>query len=88
MNPVPHRLRGTVISFRGSCRIRGCGTTGVAYGKDAMVAGAVVDPRMRRLQVWRKQPGASYGDTATSLGAAVFTNGPMMGRSPARRRAW
>ncbi|RBP14138.1 hypothetical protein DFR50_110164 [Roseiarcus fermentans] len=41
---------------------------------------AVVDPRRHPLQVWRKKPGAFYANSARDLNAAIFTNGPMMGK--------
>jgi hypothetical protein len=58
---------------------------GVAYGGDAAAAWAVVDPRVHRLRVWQKRPSASYSDTAIAMDAAVFTNGPMMGKRLSRR---
>jgi hypothetical protein len=73
------------------------GQTGIAYGGDSSAALAVVDPRAHPLAVWQKRACgvASYRDTAIAMEAAVFTNGPMMGKrlSPRskltrRRVAW
>jgi hypothetical protein len=59
-----------------------------AFHADGVLGGAgrqcqwfVVDPDRHPLHVWRRRPGvSSYAGTAVDLGAAVFSNGPMMGR--------
>jgi hypothetical protein len=55
---------------------------GVAHGNDGDCWWAVVDPRAHPLRVWKKRIGglAGYADSGRALEAAVFTNGPMMGK--------
>jgi hypothetical protein len=63
-------------------------TGGVAYGHDEDSWWAVVDPGKHPLCVWKKcVPGpAAYGRSARTLDAAIFTNGPMMGKRVGRTR--
>ena len=63
-------------------------TGGIAYGHDEDCWWAVVDPRKHPLCVWKKCiPGpAAYGRSARTLDAAIFTNGPMMGKRVGRTR--
>lgn len=62
---------------------------GVASGHDRGCWWAVVDPLRHPLGVWQKRVPrlAEYGRSAQALQAAVFTNGPMMGKrlSPTRK---
>ena len=63
--------------------------TGVVQETDAGAAWVLVDPGRHRLEVWRREGRglASYAASATRLDAAVFTNGPMMGkRLPSGRK--
>jgi hypothetical protein len=55
---------------------------GVVYGRDDDFWWAIVDPRVHPLCVWKKRVSgiAAYGTSAQALNAAVFTNGPMMGK--------
>jgi hypothetical protein len=55
---------------------------GVAHGRGAGCQWAVVDPERHPLHVWKRSAptGLSYGRTARMLDAALFTNGPMMGK--------
>ncbi len=63
-------------------------TGGVAYGHDEDSWWAVIDPAKHPLCVWKKcVPGpAAYGRSARILDAAIFTNGPMMGKRLGRTR--
>jgi hypothetical protein len=55
---------------------------GVADGHDHDCWWAVVDPLRHPLCVWKKRVTrlAAYGRSAQALEAAIFTNGPMMGK--------
>ena len=55
---------------------------GVLYGNNGGLWWAVVDPTRYALNVWKKtgDDDTAYGRTAGGLGAAAFTNGPMMDR--------
>jgi hypothetical protein len=55
---------------------------GVAHGRGTDCRWTVVDPERHPLYVWRRTlpTGRSYARTACTLDAAVFTNGPMMGK--------
>lgn len=55
---------------------------GVASGHDRDCWWAVVDPLRHPLGVWKKRVPrlAAYGRSAQALDAAIFTNGPMMGK--------
>jgi hypothetical protein len=55
---------------------------GVANGRDHDCWWAVVDPLRHPLGVWKKRVPrlAVYGRSAQALEAAIFTNGPMMGK--------
>jgi hypothetical protein len=55
---------------------------GVAYGYDDDCWWAVVDPRVHPLYVWKKHGRGmtAYSSSAQALNAAIFTNGPMMGK--------
>jgi hypothetical protein len=57
-------------------------SAGVAHGRGTDCRWAVVDPQRHPLYVWRRRApvGWSYLRTARALDAAIFTNGPMMGR--------
>lgn len=57
-------------------------SAGAGHGRSARFRWAVVDPERHPLHVWERHPGAasSYARSARALGAALFTNGPMMGR--------
>jgi hypothetical protein len=59
-------------------------SAGVAHGRGTDCRWAVVDPERHPLYVWRRScpAGWSYLRTARALDAAIFTNGPMMGRRP------
>jgi hypothetical protein len=61
---------------------------GVAYGHDHDSWWAVVDPLRHPLRVWKKRVPrlAAYGRSAQALEAAIFTNGPMMGKRFGPRR--
>jgi hypothetical protein len=63
-------------------------SAGVAHGRGRDCRWTVVDPERHPLYVWsRTLPGGwSYVRTARALDAAVFTNGPMMGRRLPRGR--
>jgi hypothetical protein len=56
--------------------------SGVIRGKTGTSAWALVDPLLHPLYVWKKEgiSPCSYGRTAVSLRAAVFTNGPFVGK--------
>lgn len=55
---------------------------GVVYGQDGGCWWAIVDPLRHPLGVWSKRAPrfAAYARSAQALDAAVFTNGPMMGK--------
>lgn len=55
---------------------------GIVHGRDHDCWWAVVDPLRHPLGVWKKRASclAAYGRSAQALEAAVFTNGPMMGK--------
>lgn len=57
-------------------------SAGVAHGRGTDCRWSVVDPERHPLYVWRRTlpVGWSYVRTARALDAAVFTNGPMMGK--------
>jgi len=57
-------------------------SSGVAHGRGTDFRWAIVDPERYPLYVWRRSSpaGWSYRRTARALDAAIFTNGPMMGR--------
>lgn len=61
--------------------------TGTLQGSTGAYVWVVVDPVRHPLCVWQQggEGGAAYGKTALSLHAALFTNGPMMGRRLAGR---
>src|SRR5579863_3603351 len=57
------------------------------YGNDADIYWAAVDLEKHPLYVWEKNPNLpkpGYVETAHSLGAVVFSNGPLMLDNPAR----
>jgi hypothetical protein len=84
---MPHEVPGDpardgasfVASVVGRAEFR---SEGVAHGRGTDCRWSVVDPERHPLYVWRRDPrvGRSYVGTARALDAAVFTNGPMMGR--------
>jgi hypothetical protein len=55
---------------------------GVCHGRSAHCCWSVVDPGAHPLYVWRKSEGRidAYARSARDLDAAIFTNGPMMGK--------
>lgn len=53
---------------------------GLALGALGDLSWVAVDPGRHPLEVWERQPRRTYAGTARSLGAAVVTNGPYMGR--------
>jgi hypothetical protein len=57
-------------------------STGVAEGGDGSFAWVLVDPERHPLVVWERAPGSlrGYARTARALDAAVFSNGPYVGR--------
>lgn len=58
-------------------------SNGVARGRGSFGWWAVVDPSSHPLYVWQKRGSGlhAYARSARRLDAAVFTNGPMMGRA-------
>ena len=61
---------------------------GIAHGSGARCRWSIVDPRLHPLHVWRKSGSRwnAYAQSASELGASVFTNGPMMGKRLGRRK--
>jgi hypothetical protein len=55
-------------------------STGVAEGGEGAFAWVLVDPERHPLVVWERTRRRSYARTARGLDAAVFTNGPYVGR--------
>ena len=57
-------------------------SSGVAEGGDGSFSWVLVDPARHPLVVWERRPGSprSYAATARALDAAVFSNGPYVGR--------
>ena len=55
---------------------------GIGHGRGAGYRWAVVNPERHPLHIWKRSApaGWSYGRTARLLDAALFTNGPMMGK--------
>jgi hypothetical protein len=53
---------------------------GISHGYSHHCYWAVVDPHLHPLHVWKKKSDASYASSACELKAAIFTNGPMMGK--------
>ncbi len=73
-------MNGWADAVRQALDRPGFRSTGIAEGGEGSFAWVLVDPERHPLVVWERERLHSYAGTARELDAAVFTNGPYVGR--------
>lgn len=73
-------MNGWADAVRQALDRPGFGETGVTEGGDESFSWVLVDPERHPMVVWERAPRRSYAATARALEAAIFTNGPYVGR--------